>query len=86
MGEQNLTPWEYVPKIRELVLSKFRIDLHQFVSKQFLEDTQFDAEYDFLRQGFHIGMKSYIWGRKIHSTPVDTISYPTTWWDAFKER
>lgn len=73
----------------EIQLEKIKLAFTEKLSRlAFAELSEAEVRFeeiadDFIRNQLTMVVQGYLWGE---SGPTQTISYPETWWDAFKER
>jgi hypothetical protein len=69
----------------EIELEKIKITIAESVSNELLGVVVEckDIADDFIKNRMTLLVRGYIWGE---SGKTQTIRYPATWWDAFKER
>lgn len=69
---------------KEIQLERIKIGLMRRVSNHLLEpDVRFSEAESFIQNSVDMQIQGYIWGE--HGK-TETIKYPATWRDAFKER
>lgn len=69
---------------KEITLEKIKIALTQRISNRLLDpQILFSEDRAFVHNAVDMQVEGYIWGERGKS---ETIKYPATWRDAFKER
>ncbi len=71
---------------REYILKKIRMGVSKHVSKEFLKNMSFEIRKNKPFDGFLTELRFFLWGRKEKTEVVEHFSYPSDWWQAFKER
>lgn len=70
------------PELDDMMLQIYRYSLQKYIAKEMLEDRVTSlAEVDHFCQAFVLTLRTKILGR-----PLGVISYPSDWWQAFKDR
>lgn len=72
--------------IKHIALRKVRFGLSSLVGKQALDDMRMEVYMDYLTNQIVVAFSSVLLGRETMKTVIDTVRYPATWRDAFKER
>jgi len=68
---------------REEKLEKIRLGIARAISDTVLLDADVEQVRDYICNDIHYRVQGFIWGQR---QPDRIISYPASWWEAFKER